>query len=63
MKWNLYERRYPGVCSGELRKATTNVGVPGLQAEIKTVSLLVSYPEMLLDVVHLGPGDLSPVLS
>jgi len=36
---------------------------PGYRAEIKIVILLVSYPEMLLDVVHLGPGDLSTVVS
>ena len=31
--------------------------------KVKIAILLVSYPETLLDVVHFGPGDLSPILS
>lgn len=55
--------RHPGICSGGLRKATTKVTTAGIPAEIKTVILSVSYPEMLLNVVHLGPGNLSAVLG
>ena len=55
------ERR--SICSGGLRKAKTKVTTAGIPAEIKTAILSVSYPEMLLNVVHLGPGNLSAVLG
>ena len=33
----------PGVCSGELRSVTTNVGVHGLPAEINPLALELSF--------------------
>jgi hypothetical protein len=69
MKWNRYERRRPRSNRGTPafvavnwgnRRQTSGYPISRLRL---TLSFCWSHPEILLDVVHLGPGDLSPVLS